>query len=240
MGLAARLTGVILMIAAAHGARAEVLHLVTEDVAPFSMAGPGAGEVGGISTDLVRKAVAESQLSYTVSIEPWDRAYDMALHDPDTCAYSTSRSEERERLFKWVGPIVRNRWALFGRIDGPALASLEDARSHSIAGHYEGASTRYLRSLGFQIDSTSDFHSNLRRVEDHRVDYAVSGLLTGAYAIAHDQELADIVPVLVFKNIDLYLACNISVPDKTIARLNLLVRRMNEDGTVAATVKRYQ
>jgi polar amino acid transport system substrate-binding protein len=231
---------VILAIVPGAAAPAETLHFVTEDVAPVTMAGPARGEIRGIATELVEKALAESRIPYDVSLFSWARAYDMALNDHDTCVYSTSRTAERDPLFKWIGPIVRDRWVLFGRIDGPALTSLDQARGHSIGGHYDGASTRYLKSLGFEIDEVADFHSNMRRVAAHRLDFAVSGLLGGAYAIAHDTELADIVPVLSFKDVDLYVACNKSVSDKIVARLNVIVQRMSEDGTVAATIKHYQ
>jgi polar amino acid transport system substrate-binding protein len=214
--------------------------LVTEEVAPVSMAGPGTGEVLGIATELIEKALAESRISYDVSLFSWARAYDMALKGRNTCVYSTSRTADRDPLFKWIGPIVRDRWVLFGRIDGPALTSLDEARGHSIGGHYDGASTRYLKSLGFEIDEVADFHSNLRRVAAHRLDFAVSSLLVGVYAIAHDKELVDIVPVLAFKDIDLYVACNKSVPDKTVARLNRIFQRTSRDGTMAATIRRYQ
>jgi polar amino acid transport system substrate-binding protein len=235
-----QLAGIGVAVLLGVSARAETLRLVTEDVPPINTVSDKPGEAGGIATDLIAKALAESRVSFDVSVHSWTDAYAMALHGRDVCVYSTSRTDERETLFKWVGPIVRNRWALFGRIDGPALASLDDARGHSIGGPYDGAPTRYLKGIGFAVDETTDFHTNLRRVEARQIDYAVSSLLTGAHAIAHDKELADIVPVLVFKDIDLYLACNKSVSDKLVARLNGIFQRMTEDGTVAATLRHYQ
>jgi len=234
------LVWVLLAILSGKAAVAETLHFVTEDVSPVSMAGPGTGQIRGIATELIEKALAETRIPYDVSLYSWARAYDMALNGRNTCVYSTSRTEERNPLFKWIGPIVSDRWVLFGRINGPALASLDDARGHPIGGHYDGASTRYLKSLGFEIDEVADFHSNLRRVAAHRLDFAVSSLLVGTYAITHDEELVDIVPVLAFKDIDLYVACNKSVPDKIIARLNQIFQRMSKDGTVAATIRHYQ
>lgn len=240
MGRAGQVAAVVLAVLAGATASAETLHLVTEEVAPINMAGAKPGEIRGISTDLVEKALAESHIPHDVTLQSWDSAYDTALHGRDSCVYSTSRTEERETLFKWVGPIVRDRWVLFGRIDGPALTSLEDARGHTIAGHYDSASTRYLKEQGFEIDEIADFHSNMKKVEARQLDYAASGLLAGAYAIARDKELGDVVPVFAFKDIDLYMACNKSVPDKLVARLNAIFQRMSEDGTVTAMVKRYQ
>jgi len=218
----------------------ESLRFVTEEVAPINMAGPGTGEIQGIATEVIGRAMTESRLSYTVSLYAWARSYEMALKNRDTCVFSASRTEERENLFKWVGPLVKDRWVLFGRIDGPAPASVEDARGHSIGGHYDSASSRYLKALGFQVDEVSDFHSNMKRVAARRLDYAVSGLLGGSYAIAHDKELSDVVPVLFLKDIEMYLACNKSVPDRVTDRLNAIIARMTADGTVAAIIRHYQ
>jgi polar amino acid transport system substrate-binding protein len=40
----------------------------------------------------------------------------MAQRDRNTCVYSTVRLENREKLFRWVSPIVENRWAAFGKL----------------------------------------------------------------------------------------------------------------------------
>ena len=234
------LLGMMLTVLPALEARAETLSLVAEELAPINMSGPGEKKASGIATEVIEMAFADIKVPYTISFNSWSRSFEMALHDRNTCLFSASRTAEREPLFKWVGPIVKDRWVLFGRIDGPALTSLDDARTHSIGGHFDGASTRYLKGLGFQIDEGADYHSNLRRVEARQLDYAVSGLLTGAHAIAHDKGLTDIVPVFAFKDIDLYMACNKSVPDRIVERLNAVVERLSADGTVASIVRRYQ
>ena len=234
------LLAVMLVAGMVAPAGAETLILVTEELAPINMAGLGDKKAGGISTEVIEMALADIKVPYTIAINSWARSYEMALRDRNTCVYSTSRTPEREELFKWVGPLVKDRWVLFGRIDGPALSTLDDARAHTIGGHYSGASTHYLKTMGYQVDETSDYLSNLKRVEARRLDYAVSGLLSGAYAIAHDKGLADIVPVFAFKDIDLYLACNKSVPDRIVERLNAVIERLSADGTVASIVRRYQ
>ena len=240
MRRAGLLLWIVLAIVPDLGAAAETLRLVAEEMAPLSMAGPGKDGVTGIATEVIDTALARSRISRTVSLYPWAQAYDMALHRHDTCIYSTSRTEERIPRFKWVGPVVHDRWVLFGRIDGPAPATLDEAHGASIGGHYAGALTAYLESLGFVVDKKNDYHSNMVLVAEHRLDYTAAGLLAGAYAISRDKDLADIVPVLAFKDSDLYLACNRSVPDRVVDRLNAALTRMNADGTTAAILRRYQ
>lgn len=230
----------VLAVVPGLGAGAETLRLVAEEMAPLNMAGPGEGGVIGIATEVIGTALARSRISHTVSLQPWTQAYDMALRQRDTCVYSTSRTEERIPHFKWIGPVVHDRWVLFGRIDGPAPVTLDDVHGSSIGGHYAGALTAYLESLGFTIDKRNDYHSNMVLVAEHRLDYAVAGLVAGAYAISRDKDLADIVPVLAIKDNDLYLACNRSVPDRVVDRLNAALTRMNADGTTAAILRRYQ
>jgi polar amino acid transport system substrate-binding protein len=232
---------VCLALAAVSGSQslAETLHLVTEQVPPVNMAGPN-GEVTGLSTELVEMALGKAGIARTVSLMSWARAFDMARNDINTCVYSTSRTEEREPWFKWIGPIVKDQWVLFGRADGPLPASLEEARSHSIGGHYASAAGDFLKSQGFQIEEMADFQSNLRRVAAHRLDYWAGGLLGGQYAVAHDTELDGIVPVLAFRDVGLYLACNKSVSDKTVDKLNAILKTMADDGTVTAVKKHYR
>jgi polar amino acid transport system substrate-binding protein len=49
-----------------------------------------------------------------------------------------------------------------------------------------------------------------------------------------------LVPVLSFNKAELYLACNRSVPDALIERLNTTLAAMNKDGTAKALERKYE
>ena len=50
---------------------------------------------------------------YHLHFLPWARAYTYGLEKPQHCVFSTSRTAEREALFKWVGPVSQIDWVLY-------------------------------------------------------------------------------------------------------------------------------
>ena len=214
------------------------LVIVTEDAPPLNMVGPD-GRITGIATDLFRKALDEAKISYSITAYPWARAYSMAENTPYTCVYSTSWTEQRAPLFKWIGPFVTDGWALFGRPESPKLSSLEDAREAVIGGYFGGASTVYLKQLGFKVDETRDNFLNLKKLGTHRIDYWVDGILAANY-VARRAGVHELVQVVRFKDVRLGIACNMTVPDETIGKLNDIVGRMLQDGTYAAILREYE
>lgn len=219
-------------------AAGDTLVIVTEDSPPLNMVGPD-NKITGIATDLFRKALDEAKIDYFISVYPWARAYSMAENNTNTCVYSTSWTEQRAPLFKWIGPFVTDGWALFGRPDSPKLSSLEDAREAVIGGYVGGASTVYLKQLGFKVDETRENPLNLKKLATHRIDYWVDGILAANYA-ARRAGVSDLVQVVKFKDIKLGIACNSTVSDETIGKLNDIIRRMLRDGTYAAILKEYE
>ena len=76
-----------------------------------------------------------ANVRYQIVMYPWVRAIKMAESDKDTCVYSTTRTEERETKFLWVGPVAPDNWMLFAKADSSIqLASLDDARKYKVGG----------------------------------------------------------------------------------------------------------
>lgn len=175
--------------------------------------------VAGISTDIVAEAARRASVAVEFERYPWARAYWLAQHDANTCIYSTVRSPAREGLFRWLGPIAFNRWALFARSDFPyALKSLQDARRFTIGGAQQDARTLYLRDLGYKVDAAPDDKLNPRKLQAKRIDLWVAGLYKGR-SFASEQGVVDIKPVLVFHEVEYYLACNPKVDDTIYDKL---------------------
>jgi polar amino acid transport system substrate-binding protein len=226
--------------AASGGAVLEPLKLFTEEAEPTNMIEPGTGEITGIVTELVKKALEELGIPYTITMYSWARAYDLALHTENSCVFATGKFEDREALFKWVGPIIMDQWALFGPAGSPPLKSLDQVRDKKIGGNYRDGPTELMKKMGFKIDELVDYHTNMKRMSGHRIDYWVGGVMTTNYVMAHTDQLAPMVPLYKIRDIELDLACNKSLADETIAKLNALIRRYHQDGTVAAISKKYQ
>ncbi|MCP4596464.1 ABC transporter substrate-binding protein [Neptuniibacter sp.] len=72
----------------------------------------------GISVELLK--IMFEQMSSPLGVEdiqfgPWPRGYKRALTQKNSMLFSTHRTQARERLFKWVGPIISSRNGLIVR-----------------------------------------------------------------------------------------------------------------------------
>jgi polar amino acid transport system substrate-binding protein len=93
------LIALLILLAPAHA-----LQLYTEEYPPLSYSHEGSAK--GLASDVVRELLKRLNLEADIHVTPWARAYHSALHTPNTAAFVTMRTPERENLFKWVGPIM--------------------------------------------------------------------------------------------------------------------------------------
>jgi len=195
------------------------LYITTELLAPSSTRDNERMDV--VATDKVREAMRRAGVAYTIDVLPWKRAYHAALTRRDACVYSTTRIPEREALFKWVGPIDTAQWVLLGRADRKLrLRSIDDARGLRIGTYNGDAREAWLRSRGFIVDSTANDLANLHKLMAGRIDLWAGSMRSGSDVLARFGYDKQVVPVLVFNEIGVYLACNRAVPDALVARLD--------------------
>lgn len=84
----------------------ETIHIVTEDWPPFNYVLAN-GEVGGISSEKVKKIFKQANLPYDISVHRWPKAYNMAKNGKNVLIYSILRSKQREKEFKWICPLTQ-------------------------------------------------------------------------------------------------------------------------------------
>ena len=225
------------LFAASASARPRLV-ITTESSPPSAMMGEK--QVIGFATDKIRVIMERVGIDYQIDMLPWKRAYLLAQHQADTCVYSTTRVPERETLFKWVGPTHENDWTLFGRADRDyRIASIEDARKYRIGAYNGDVRSDALIAQGFIVDTVQDKLANPRKLLVDRIDLWASSVRVGSAIVAENGWGAQIVPVLTFKRTELYLACNPSVPDALVAKMNAALRAMNSDGVSAAIERKY-
>ena len=238
------ISGLVLLLSgplAMAGAQTPVtaLYIVTEYSPPTSM--QEGDVVIGSATDKIREAMVRTAQPYSIELLPWKRAYLAALTRPDACVYSTTRTPEREQLFKWVGPTDEGDWILLGRADRQyRLQTLEDARALRIGTYNGDARDEFLRARGFNVDPAPNDLINPKKLMMNRIDLWAAGLRRGSAVLEMNGWTGKIVPVLTFNRVKLYLACNVAVPDATIERLNAALDAINKDGTARRLERKYE
>jgi polar amino acid transport system substrate-binding protein len=102
------------------------LNIMTEEFPPFNYSDKG--QPSGRSVELLINASAAVGKPITkdqINIAAWARAYQTALTGPNTMLFSTTRTVQREKLFKWAGPVGQNRTVVWAK-KSSAIAQITD------------------------------------------------------------------------------------------------------------------
>lgn len=145
--------------------------IVTEDFPPYNYKENGV--LKGVSTEVVLAVLKEINLTATIEIYPWARAYQLAQTKKNHLIYSIGKIPEREKMFHWVGSIAAYRTSLYklkSRTD-IKIESLNDAKQYSIGCSIADVITIYLQSKGFfLLEQVSGDTLNLHKLLRGRTD----------------------------------------------------------------------
>jgi len=221
------------------------LVLLTENFPPYNMAKNGKNfaqdeNIHGIAVDIVREIFKRADISYSLTLRfPWERIYKLALEKPGYGVFVTARLPEREKLFKWVGPIGPDDWVMLAKVDSKiALDSLEQARQYRIGAYKGDAIAETLAKQGLKPMVVLRDQDNARKLVNGQIDLWATGDPAGRY-LARQEGVSDLKTVLRFNSAELYLALNKEVPDDVVARLQKALDELRKEGEVDAIMARY-
>ncbi|WP_186647089.1 substrate-binding periplasmic protein [Fluviispira vulneris] len=112
------------------------IEIVTEEYPPYNYSDKN-GRVIGINTEIIQAVLKEIQISGKISVYPWKRAQKIAQNNPNILIYSIVRNPAREKYYKWVGKINKQRFNIYSKDKQIKLSSIEDAKKY-IVGVYNG------------------------------------------------------------------------------------------------------
>lgn len=221
------------------------LVLLTENFPPYNMAKNGKnfaqGEnINGIATDIVREMFQRAGLTYSLTLRfPWERVYKLALENPGYGAFVMARLRDREKLFKWVGPIGPDDWILLAKADSKiTLDTLEDARKYRIGAYKGDAIAETLAKQGLKPIVVLRDQDNAKKLVNGQIDLWATGDPAGRY-LARQEGVSGLKTVLRFNSAELYLALNKDVPDDVVAKLQAALDQLRKEGVVDEIMGRY-
>ncbi len=211
------------------------LTLYTEDLSPYNFVEKD--QVTGISSDIIRAALNQVPVRYSMKLVAWQRAYHEAQTARNACVYSTVKTPEREELFQWVGPIAKDSLAVFVRPDSPiqahALSDLKNYRTVISPGDYAEPA---LRAGGFVVVPAPN-ERQLDMMNAGRVDFWVTNRSQGQFESKRTG--VPLKELFAYDDFELYLACNRSVPAELIEKMNEAVKQVFESGEAARIAAKY-
>ena len=219
-------------------AQTPALTLTTEEFPPLNFSTDGGQAISGSATDLMREILRRTGIPGTFVMLSWRSAYKMALEDKDTCVFATARTEEREKLFQWVGPLATGQWIFCTTPNREIVVhQIDDLRPYMIGSYQSDVRAAYLKEHGFHLDEAMSEEQNLKKLAAGKIDLWLAtdnsaNWLSKKHGIA-------LKPVHTLRSSTSYAACNRGISPLQIERMNAALRNMFADGTVERLLKPY-
>lgn len=212
------------------------IHFVTESYPPFSFR--DGVDLRGASVDQIKLIMKDTGIAYTMEIMPWARALSLATTQDSTCVFSTVHNAERDPKFKWIEPISKSRTLLISK-EGSLAApkTLEQAKAYIVGTQRDDFTHNILETNGFpRIDLAPDFSLTMKKLTSGRIDLMP---ISEIYYDKLRREGAPIKSVLLLAE-DIYaIACNKTVPDTTITRLQKSLDTLIASGSQEKIYEQY-
>lgn len=229
-------------------AQSDTLTIYTENFVPYNFIQDE--KITGINIELVEEMCNQSQLQCHFEIYPRIRAYQSTLKNANGALVSTVRTSERERDFKWVGPLASSVAYLYrNTIDNHIqLKSLEDSKKYTIASVRGSASETFMLNSGFDYEQNLVGYVSNQAALDILLKRRVDLVLGTDLMISYNLKLRGLSPDILVPALrlpvdlpqELYLALNKNVNDTLIEKLNTSLKQLKASAQFDTIIDRYR
>lgn len=234
-----------LISGSAAAASVDDIVFMTEQYPPYNL--EENNKLQGIAVDtlaLMLQRVGSKQTREDIKLLPWARGYKLVLSEANTCLFSTTRTEERENLFKWVGPIAPNTIGLIAKKESKIkIGSVRDMKKHKIGTIRDDQAEQYLINAGISMDSlerVAETKLNIRKLNRGRIDLWAYGENVAMWELkANGFSPADYESVHELGSKDLYFAFHADTSDSVIQKLQAALDTLKTDGEYQKILDRY-
>lgn len=240
---------IVLMAVSGPGAMGESLprfHILTERWLPYQF--EKEGQLQGISVDLLvllLDRVGSPQGREDIKIYPWSRGYRYAQEKKNTILFLTTRTSKREKLFKWVGPVIKNHWLLIAKKSRSLrIESRLDLAHYTFGTVIDDVGEHHILNLGVtkeQLERNTAYVNCVNMLQADRVDMVVMSWET--FDLVADDAGIDKVNfenVFTIGSSDLYYAFHRGTSDETITKFQNAFDELRAAGNVAALIRKYK
>ncbi|MCP3942134.1 MAG: ABC transporter substrate-binding protein [Desulfobacteraceae bacterium] len=222
------------------------LLIATEEYAPYNFKKDG--KVQGIAVDMMvelLKKVGSSQSLKDIKLGSWARGYKNVLEKPNAVLFSTTRTKEREGLFKWVCPIntlITEAIALKSR--NIKITSNKELLNYKIGTVRDDVGDQLVITAGVpkdKLDRVSSYEVNIKKLNGGRIDLYISSMSNvTVYANKMGIDPDRFESVYVLDESHLCYAFNKGVSDDVINKLQTAYNELIADGTFDKISKKYK
>ncbi|ODP97117.1 amino acid ABC transporter substrate-binding protein [Salinivibrio sp. SS3] len=222
------------------------LDYITEVYPPFNY--EERGELKGIAVDFLEaatEAAGDPVSRDQVKIQPWARGYATTLSEPNTVLFSTTRTDEREDKFKWVGPITDTKIVVWApKSKGITIDNASDFANYKVGVVRDDVGEHLLRSMGVDEDAlrlSPKADLLAKQLAAGRVDMWAYEENVSAFIMSQNNiDTSQFEVVHVLDESQLYYSFSNNTPDSYIEKLQAGIDQATADGTLEAIKSKYK
>lgn len=197
----------------------------------------------GLSVEVVQEVQRRLKLDQKIEFLPWARAYREAQQGGQVALFVMARTPARERLFKWVGPVVTFYSSLYGPAQGGIrLRSLDDAKkAQAVLVVRDWFTAEELATLGFRnLVSVSDSSTAIRMLLARRAEFFATERLSMPKIMEQAGISEDALEIVYsYASSEGYIAFSLDTPDRVVQAWRKQLAAMKRDGSFMAIYRRW-
>lgn len=236
------LLSVVCVLSSAQAQSPEELIYMTEHFPPFNMRENG--EATGITVDILEEIFQRLDVDAEIELLPWAQGYRRIQEEPKTVLFGMARTEAREELFQWVGPIMPFRTELVSLEEKDlSIEGYEDLHAYRIGTVRDDVTEETLLAEGVplaNLDRSSELASNLRQLMAGRIDmiaYPTAVVLWEAGELGYDRDL--FTSFFLMEELKLYYAFHRDMSEDVIEKFQTALDALHEEGIVEDIIAGY-
>lgn len=202
------------------------INYITEEFPPYNFKGED-GNPTGINTDVLVamfKEMGSNNKYESIKLQPWVRGYRTTLEAGSlNVLYSTTRTAEREKLFKWVGPLSDSVNEILSTVDianSLKINSSDDLKQYKFAAIKDDIGEQLLKKYGVpdkNISLSTNFFAMIKKLESGKVKGVSYNGIVAKWLLKKDgQNPSKIVPIYTEKLGQHYFAFNKDIDDTIV------------------------
>ncbi|MCV2360862.1 transporter substrate-binding domain-containing protein [Paucibacter sp. TC2R-5] len=197
----------------------------------------------GLAVEIVQEIQRRQGSDLAIEFLPWARAFREAKGGGEVGLFSMARTPEREKQFKWVGPIVTFYSSIYAPAqNGMRLRSMEDAkRASAVLVVRDWFTAEELKTLGFQnLVSVSEPVTAIKMLLAKRAPFFATERLSMPDILAKAGIAEDSLEIVYsYASSEGYIAFSLDTPDATVNTWVAHLREMKRDGSFLKIYRRW-
>lgn len=212
--------------------RADTIQLYTEDLPPYQYQ---TTKLKGITVSIVRELLKSINHPDTIELTSWNRAYNTVQAEKNVAIFPASRTPQREKLFKWVGPIFRASNRFIAHTDSNIkLNKIDDVKKIKTIGVVSNSSRHLLlKDQGFKnLIIHYDNNQNYRALFNKRIDLIVANPVVAEFqvkSLGSDSTVLQDTGIELYHS-DVYIIFNPQTSDSIITTWQTALDELVESG----------